>query len=178
MFEEASSGGEETLVEGYDWQDVRRVVDVGGSDGAVVNALARAYRNLDYLVQSLPQTIENATVPQELSDRVELVTHDMFQEQTISDADVYLIRFVLHDWSDKYAVKFLYALILGLGTRDERNKRILIKDTCLPDCGTMSLFDQRFLRATSLTMREIQNVKERNAQEWRDLMRFADPRLV
>jgi hypothetical protein len=163
------------LVEGYEWGSVEKVVDVGGSGGSIATELVKEYKNLKCVVEDLPQTLDTASIPEGIKERVELVPHDIFEQQLVLDADIYLIRFVLHDWSDKYAARILKGLVPAL---ESGNGKIVINDTCLPDWGTMSLFDQRFLRATSLTMREIQNGKERDAKDWKHLLRLADQRLV
>jgi hypothetical protein len=36
--------------------------------------------------------------------------HDMFHEQYITDAAVFLMRYTTHNWSDPYATKFLARL--------------------------------------------------------------------
>jgi len=164
------------LIQGYEWGKVRKVIDVGGSEGAIAIELARAFSNLHCVVQDQPQTILGAKIPDDLHNRVELVAQDMFQGQDILDADVYLIRRVLHDWSDKYAGKILKNLVPAL----ERNNGsvIVINDSCLPDFGTMSLYDQRFARATSLTMKAIQNGVERDRKDWERLLRVVDERLI
>jgi hypothetical protein len=61
-------------------------------------------------------------VPEDISEkRLKFMGHDFFTEMPIKDAAVYLVRSVLHDWSDKYAVRILGNLVgsLGKGARGE-----------------------------------------------------------
>lgn len=36
-----------------------------------------------------------------------VLAHDFFSPQPIKDADIFLLRTILHDWSDKYALQIL-----------------------------------------------------------------------
>ena len=80
---------------GYDFSDIDAVggtlVDVGGSHGFVSVDLARRYRNMKFVVQDLPKTIESAPKPisddAQIAERITLQAHDFFTEQVTKDAD-------------------------------------------------------------------------------------------
>ncbi|KAF5014103.1 hypothetical protein F66182_15037, partial [Fusarium sp. NRRL 66182] len=86
------------------------VVDVGGSKGHVSLHLARIYPDLKFIVQDLQEVIDGAadhliSLTQDsqdaaIKDRIEFAPHDMFEEQPVKNSDVYLLRYVLHDWGD------------------------------------------------------------------------------
>jgi len=105
------------LINGYDWGTLDRpgacVVDVGGGHGGVSQALARATKHLKFVVQDLKGTVSEGVklLPPELSGRVEFMPHDFFDEQPIQHADIYFFRFILHNWSNKYAAQILEKLI-------------------------------------------------------------------
>ena len=105
------------LVNGYSWDLVDRpgavVVDVGGGHGAVPKALAPATKNVRFVVQDFEDQIGHGRkiLPEDLKDRVEFMQHDFFTEQSVKGADVYFMRWILHDWSDKYAIRILKALV-------------------------------------------------------------------
>ena len=40
----------------------------------------------------------------------EFLAHDFFTPQTVKGAEVYLMKYIIHDWSDEYAVKILRRL--------------------------------------------------------------------
>lgn len=158
----------------YPWGERRKVVDVGGSSGTVARHLADWFPALRCVVQDLPQTVGSSIAESAPEDRVQFMAHDMFGEQPVVDADVYLIRFVLHDWSDEYAARIIRRVVPML----EKGAELVINDTCLPEYGTKSAYEQRFLRATSLTMRAIQNGRERDLEDWKNLLSRVDERLV
>ena len=121
------------------------VVDVGGSEGKYSIALARSFPNLKFIVQDLPAVVRAVgtkhLVPSELADRVTFMAHDMFKEQPVS-ADVYLYRWVFHDWPDAYVVKILRQLIPSF----KPGARLIINDTILPEPNTLSELHERKVR--------------------------------
>jgi SAM-dependent methyltransferase len=124
------------------WETVKKVVDVGGGHGTVCSALVKRYPELQCVVQDLPQVVGSA---QTLTNNLTFMAHDFFQEQPVKDADVYLLRWVLHDWSDLYAAKILRALIPAL----KPGSRLIINEFCFPEPGEISLYEQRFPRYNS-----------------------------
>lgn len=94
------------LVEGFPWGELGGgggeegresvVVDLGGSTGAAARALVERFPELKVVVQDLPETVALAETSHE--SRVSFMPHDMFEPQPVQGADVYLFRWVLHDW--------------------------------------------------------------------------------
>jgi hypothetical protein len=121
------------------WGDVKKVVDVGGSYGTVCSALLKLHPGLQCVVQDLPKVISSV---QPSADNLTFMAHDFFKEQPVKDADLYLLRWVLHDWSDLYAVKILKALVPAMSP----GSRLVINEFCLPEPGEASLYEQRFPR--------------------------------
>ncbi|KAL8350943.1 hypothetical protein RB598_005954 [Gaeumannomyces tritici] len=84
------------------------LVDVGGSHGFVSVDLARQHRRMRFIVQDLPRTIESAPNPVsedgDATRRIEFTAHDFFTDQVVKGADVYLLRWILHNHSKPYAV--------------------------------------------------------------------------
>jgi O-methyltransferase domain len=84
------------------------VVDVGGADGAFVAALLQRNPDLTGAVLDLPQVIPGVLEAAEahgLQSRMTGLAGDFFVE--VPSADVYLLKFVLHDWSDESCVTIL-----------------------------------------------------------------------
>lgn len=130
------------VLDGFDWSRVTKVVDIGGNRGKISIALAKSYPNIHCIVQDIEEVLKGAAVPLELERRVSFMPHDFFKKQPVTGADVYYLRWVLHDWSDLYAARILRALIPAL----ETNSVILINEYCLPAFGAMSLYKQRWQR--------------------------------
>jgi chemotaxis methyl-accepting protein methylase len=109
--------------------------------GQVSIALANRHPLFRFVVQDRPETVSDGSskLPAELTDRVTFMAHDFFTEQPIKGADVFLLRWILHDWSDKYAIKILRALAPAL----KPGVRILINEAVIPEPGVLSPFDER-----------------------------------
>ncbi|PCG94843.1 O-methyltransferase, family 2 [Penicillium occitanis (nom. inval.)] len=164
-------------VEGYEWQALgkSKIVDVGGSEGHLCIALAQRYPDLTFVVQDMAKVVEKgqANLPHDLEGRVEFVAHDAFFAQNI-DADVYLFRTVFHNWSDKYCIRILRALVPVL----KPGVKILINDMCLPRPGTIPARVELDMRCMDLSMAALFNARERDEAEWRNLLLEADSRFV
>ena len=139
------SNSPQHLINSFPWASLGAgtVVDVGGSDGYISIELAHAFPELHFLVQDLPNIVANMVPPPELAGRVEFLGHDFFTEQYIKDADVYLFRWVLHDWPDDYMIKILRHLIPAL----KPGARIIINDNVGPgQSGLLPLDAERYVR--------------------------------
>jgi hypothetical protein len=119
------------------------LVDVGGSHGSFSIPLVKKFPELRGIVQDQPKVIEVGAkkIPEDLNGRVEFMAQNFFAEQAIK-ADVYLLRWILHDWSDEYAVKILRALIPAL----KNGARIIIHEYIVPEPGQSSQTAQITLR--------------------------------
>lgn len=133
------------VLDHYDWSSLgaARVVDVGGSEGHVSIALAKRFPNLTLVVQDMEQVVSHAAgnLPADLQDRVSFMAHDMFQPQPVQ-ADVYYMRWILHNWSDKYCKVILEALIPAL----KKGSRILIQDFYMPKPGELAIWKEQDAR--------------------------------
>lgn len=131
------------ILDNFEWGNAVNglLVDVRGARGTVAMEIARHFPNIKCVVQDLAEVVEGATVPSDLKEgnRLRFMSHDFFHEQPVKGAEIYYLRWVLHDWSDKYAVKILRSLIPAL----KKGSRILISDLCLPPPCTLSPFRER-----------------------------------
>ncbi|KAL9620385.1 MAG: hypothetical protein Q9160_005085 [Pyrenula sp. 1 TL-2023] len=137
-----------SLVEGYPWSSLPEgsiVVDVGGSEGHASLAIAEVNPHLRLIVQDLPQVVKGAPGSQDPSSldksRMAFMEHDFLtpQEQI---ADVYLLRRVLHGWSDSNAIKILRNLIPAL----RPGARIVVNDQVMPAPGSVPFLKEKQIR--------------------------------
>ncbi|TFY82517.1 hypothetical protein EWM64_g1487 [Hericium alpestre] len=107
---------------------VLQVADVAGGIGSVSMIIAKAYPHLKIFVEDREQVVPEAkkfwdsSLPDALSSgRVSLVPIDMFAAQPAvgQNADLYILRQILHDWSDKYAAKILTQLRAAAGSKSK-----------------------------------------------------------
>jgi hypothetical protein len=116
------------------------MIDVGGSIGHISQTLLAKHPNLRAIVQDQPEVISQATVPDHFKGRLEYVEHNFFTEQKVR-ADIYLLRSILHDWSDKYAINILRNLIPALNP----GAKVVINEVCLQEPNAMSFYDSQLV---------------------------------
>lgn len=91
-----------------DTAGTRLAVDVGGASGTLVHALMAANPSLRGAVLDLPQVVPDAIAAagkKGLSSRFEGVVGDFFA--AVPSADLFLLKFILHDWDDDSCVRIL-----------------------------------------------------------------------
>lgn len=144
----------EHLAYGYDWKGLGTgvVVDVGGSFGHCCSVIANVAPDLNFIVQDLDQVVAEAQRQRANGNgngsdkgtaaKIEFQAHNFFTPQPVKNADVYLLRFICHDYSDKYAAQILSSITPAMGP----NSRIMIVDGLMPEVGVMSKFDEQRLR--------------------------------
>ncbi len=97
------------VAKAYDFSPFRTILDVAGGTGALTIEILRAYPKLHGIVFDQPAVAEDARhsiAEAGLSDRCRGEGGDMFA--TIpGGADAYLLKYVLHDWSDERCIAIL-----------------------------------------------------------------------
>ena len=115
----------------WDWSASRRVVDVGGGVGVVLQAVLRAHPHLEGTLVDGPMSIagaERQMAAAGLADRVELRARDMFGDE-LPPADTYVLSRVLHDFDDEPASRLLRSIRRSI----EPGGHVLIVDGVVPD---------------------------------------------
>jgi hypothetical protein len=105
---------------------------------------------------------------------VRFMAQDFFEEQQVNGADVYVLRWIMHNYSDKYASKILQSLIPAL----KNGARILVNDYCLPEDGKeVGMGEERTLRTMDLVMLTLFNAQECTEADFRTLFEGLDKRF-
>jgi hypothetical protein len=97
------------VVDAYDFSQVGTVVDVGGGEGQLMAAVLEANPALRGVVFDQPHVVsaaEDGLRERGVADRCTLVGGDFF-ESVPAAADLYLLKWIVHDWEDEDAVKVL-----------------------------------------------------------------------
>jgi len=99
----------EAVAKGFDFSSSRRVVDVGGGRGALLEHVLRRWPDLDGILVERPavaQAAQRRLVEAGLIHRAEVRTGDFF-EAIPEGADVYMLKHVVHCLADAEAVELL-----------------------------------------------------------------------
>lgn len=97
------------VVAAYDFRPHRTIVDVGGGQGRLLAAILAATPTARGVLYDLPEVV--ATAPDQLAernvaDRVDVVAGSFF-DRVPAGGDAYVLKHVIHDWSDADAVRIL-----------------------------------------------------------------------
>jgi hypothetical protein len=104
-----SAGSNRLVVEAYDFSPFTTIVDVGGGQGALLAAILGQSPAARGILFDLPAAADGARrylASQGLDSRTEVVTGSIF-ESIPPGCDAYILKNVLHDWSDEKAVLIL-----------------------------------------------------------------------
>lgn len=147
--------------------------------------LAKNFPDLQITVQDLPEAgpaFEKNT-PADLQPRVSFMAHDFFNPQPV-EADIYMIKLILHDWPDAESVKILRGLVPAM----RPGAKVLFIDyvgkQAAPADGVngekaepLPRSIQQMGTATDLRMMALFNAEERPVDAWKEIFKAADERF-
>lgn len=109
----------------YPWDSVKSgglVVDVGGGSGHLLLPVLKYNPTLNGVLQERAEIISAAKANFRVNlpgANVKYDTIDFFEEQPRKAADIYLLRWILHDWNDEDALAILKQLAKAMGPRSK-----------------------------------------------------------
>ena len=154
-----------------------RVIDVGGGYGQMLTTLLLANPRLRGVLFDLPHAMERAAAQVAelgLSSRCELVSGSFF-DSLPGDADVYLLKSVLHDWDDAHCVRILQRCHLAMA--DRPGARLFVIERLAPARFAATPRDRAIARS-DLNMLVSLGGRERSEGEYRALLAHAALRVV
>lgn len=179
IFDEAmtsfAAGFLPAILAAYDFSGVRTVVDVGGGRGHLLAAILKAYPQTSGVLIDIPPVAEGARAflrDEGVDARSQVVAGDFFAS-ALPQADMFVLKHVLHDWDDAGCT----ALLKSCAQSMSADARLLIVEMILPppwqaDRAPMTnLLDLEMLVTTP-------GGKERTEDEYRALLAGAGLRLT
>ncbi len=159
----------------YDFSPFRRIVDVGGGNGALLAGILHANPTLTGVLFDLPQVAERAAAVLRdlgLADRCEIVGGDVFKEVP-GGGDAYLLKHVIHDWNDDRAAAILKSCRRAMGAE----AWLLIVEGVYPLRIDQS-DESRGAAANDVNMLVCTGGRQRSEAEFRSLYEAAGLRLT
>jgi len=105
-------------------------VDVGGNHGELLFALLQYYPQARGVLFDLPEVthkVAESVRKSEYGGRIEIVGGDFFA--SVPAADLYLLKMILHDWSDEECVRILGSIRAAIRPQG----RLAVIETLLPE---------------------------------------------
>ena len=150
----------------------RRIVDVGGGSGQLLTDVLRVHQQATGIVFDLPTmrtAAESVIAASGVSDRCVFAAGDMFHE-IVGPADVYLLKWVLHDWDDDRALSILRRCSDSMST----DSRLLVIERLMPvDWGQSAELAQ-----ADLNMLCLSGGAERTLDQYKELLRASGLEVV
>ena len=163
------------VVAAYDFSPFRRIVDIGGGNGALLAGILKANPSLAGVLFDLPQVADRAIAPMRelgLADRCEIVGGDFFKAVP-AGGDAYLLKHVIHDWDDDRAGEILRNCRRAMGAE----AKLLILEGVYPPRIDQS-DESRGAAANDVNMLVCTGGRQRSEAEFRNLYEAAGFRLT
>ena len=111
-----TDAGARAVAAAYDFSTARTIVDVGGGFGALLTTVLQQNARVKGVLFDLPHVVAQAKTRFDpaLASRVEFVPGDFFKAVP-SGHDIYLLKYILHDWNDDRAKSILAATRKAMG---------------------------------------------------------------
>jgi len=161
----------EEILAVYDFSSFGTVVDVGGGHGGLITSILNANPKLKGILLDAPQVIEGTRPKIEaagLAARCEIVGGDFFKSVP-AGGDVYVMKWIIHDWDDKRAITILQ----NIRNQMQPNGKVIIVDCVVPENN-----DPDFSKFFDLNMMVMTGGKERTEKEFAQLLGAAGFKLL
>lgn len=169
-----SLGSAQSVVAGYDFTGINKLVDVGGGHGQLLAAILKQYPALQGVLYDAPPVVAAAPAVMAangVTERCEIVGGDFFASAP-AGGDAYILKHIIHDWSDDECVTILGHCRDGMSA----GGKVLIVEMVVPEPNVPGV--SKFL---DLQMLLWLSGCERTASEYRALLEragFAFTRMV
>ena len=164
-----TSGIAQEVARVIDTSTAKVAVDIGGASGTLVHSLLMANSQLQGIVLDLPEVVPSATAAaaaRGLAERSRAMAGDFFT--AVPEADIYLLKHVLHDWNDEEAVRILK----GCRQAMRRDGRVVVIEMLLGEMGEPGLAP-----LMDLNMMVLLTGRERSLVEFSGLLKEAGLRF-
>ncbi|MBC9930014.1 methyltransferase [Chitinophaga qingshengii] len=160
------------ILDKYDFSVFDTIIDVGGSNGALLSAILKKTPGPAGIVFDVPYVVEQTAAilaaDPLLRHRCITISGNFF-EQVPAGADAYLLKMIIHDWNDEDAIRILSVCSKAM----KKESKILIVDGVVPEDN--SLHGSKFMDVNMLV---VTGGKERTAAEFDELFRRSGLRLT
>ncbi|XP_058086976.1 caffeic acid 3-O-methyltransferase-like [Magnolia sinica] len=145
------------------FEGLKKVVDVGGGTGAILNMIVSKYPHIKGTNYDLPHVVADAP-------DYPGVTHvggDMFA--SVPSGDAIFMKWILHDWSDEHCAKILKNCYKALPD----SGKVIIAESILPVAPETNLAAQGVFQLDNIMLAHNPGGKERMEKEFEALAKGA-----
>ena len=156
----------------YDFSGANTIADIGGGHGLLLSTVLQSNKDAKGILFDQPQVVSGANEVLEnagVSDRVEIVSGDFFSAIPV-EADVYLMKFIVHDWNDEQCV----SILSNLAKSAKPGAKLLLVESVVEEDDSVPSMS----KVMDLNMLAMTGGKERTAKEYAALFDQAGFKLV
>ena len=136
----------------YDFSEAKTIADIGGGHGTLLSTVLEANAHAEGILFDQPQVAAGAKVPA----NAKVVGGDFFAEIPV-EADVYLMKHIIHDWNDEQSV----AILNNLAKSAKPGAKVLLVEGVIEEGDAPSMS-----KVMDLNMLVATGGKERTAAEY------------
>ena len=140
----------------FDWSRYPVIADIGGGIGSQLSSILDAHPSCRGILFDQPNVVAEAPA----DSRIERVGGDFFKDVPVQ-ADAYVMRWLLHDWSDEESI----AILNNLKKVARAKARVMLVESVVPETPE---FDMG--KWMDLNMMVMATGRERTAAEFRELL--------
>ncbi len=166
-----SAGEAPAIIEAYDFSGVRKLADIGGGQGSLLCTILESHPGMTGILFDRPDAFEGVEArlrEDGLAERCEVVPGDFFRSVP-GGADVYLLKYVIHDWDDERSLAILKSCRQAM----KKDARLLLVETVVPPPG-----EPHYAKLQDLEMMVVVGSQERTVEEYSRLLERAGFRLA
>lgn len=120
----------EGIMNTYDFSPYKTIVDIGGGNGTMMYTILNAYPQSSGIIFDEANVIEvtASVIPENLKDRCSVSIGSFFDKVPVG-ADLYTMKWIMHDWSDQECIEILKVCYNAM----PNGGKLLIIDAVIPD---------------------------------------------
>ena len=167
----ASAPANDAIAAACDFTQTDALVDIGGGYGSLISTILHSNPKLQGILFDQPSVVEGARTrfeAEQLTERCTLIGGNFF-ESVPAGGDVYMLKFIIHDWDDEAAIKILRNIRRAV----KWNGRILVVENVIPPGNRPS-----FGKLQDVEMLVITGGRERTKAEYHMLFDTAGFKLT
>lgn len=123
----------------------------------------------------LEQGPKRADYPR-VADRVSFMQYSFYEPQPVTDAGLFFLRQVTHNYPDDVCVKIFKSFVPAM-EKSSPGANLLINDMLLPPPNVEAKVEEYHLRQIDIHMLDGYAAKQRTLLEFETLLKEADPRF-
>ena len=155
------------IIENYDFKPYKKMVDIGGGNGVMIHTILNNAPDSTGIIFDEANVIEKTIrmIPDNLKERCFVATGSFFEEVP-QGADLYTMKWIMHDWSDDECVQILQNCYNAM----PKGAKVLIIDAVIPDD---SLNKPHIAKLLDIVMMACLTGKERSLSEFKIIIERA-----